>query len=170
MRRALAPVTVLLIVTVALVGVGRAASAVPYGTTKAGLAVIDPGPCTGTEFAKTSGHDFAPGELVTFSGQGTTLGSTHADSRGNVEFDVSVAGVPAGTYVVQAVGASGRSASTNVVLQQSSCGHQTVTSSGGDSGLAFTGVAALALGVIAVILLVSGVGLIVAGRRRSDVS
>jgi hypothetical protein len=41
MRRPLAPVAVLIIATVALVGVGRAASAAPYGTTKAALAVID---------------------------------------------------------------------------------------------------------------------------------
>jgi hypothetical protein len=170
MRRGLAPVAVLIIVMVALVGAGRAASAAPYGTTKAGLAVISPGPCTGTEFAKTFGHDFVPGELVTVSRQGTTLGSTHADNHGKFEFEVSVAGLPAGTYVVQAVGASGRSASVNLVLQQSNCGHKTVTSSGGGGGLAFTGVPALALGGIAAILLVGGVGLIIAGRRRSNVS
>ena len=171
MRRALAPVVVLVIVMVALVRFGRAASAAPYGTTKAGLAVIDPGPCTGTAFAKTFGHDFVPGELVTLSRQGTTLGSTHADSEGNFEFDVTVAGVPAGTYVVRATGASGRTATVNVVLQQSNCGHKAVPpSSGGGGGLAFTGVPALALGGIAAILLVGGVGLIMAGRRRGNLS
>jgi hypothetical protein len=170
MRRALAPVAVLIIVMVALVGVGRAASAAPYGTTKAGLAVIDPGPCTGTAFAKTFGHDFIPGELVTLSRGGTTIGTTNADSQGNFEFDVTVAGVPPGTYVVRATGASGRTASEIVVLQQSNCGHATVTHNNGGGGLAFTGVPALALGGIAAILLVGGVGLIMAGRRRSHVS
>jgi hypothetical protein len=168
MRRALAPVAVLIIVMVALLGVGRAASAAPYGTTTAGLAVIDPAPCTGTAFANTFGHDFVPGEQVMLSQQGTVLGTTNADSQGNFEFDVSVAGLSAGTYAVTAIGASGRTASVNFVVQANSCDLATVAQNSG--GLALTGVRAVALGGIAAILLVGGIGLIMAGRRRRNVS
>jgi len=134
-----------------------------------GSSVSDQTPSAGSSFT-VSGSGFNAGEKVTIvlSG-GASLGTATADSSGAFSFSVKLPSGVTGAQTIVFTGAtSGKTSSQAITV-----GALAFTSAGGSTKtggtLAFTGAAVMAIGSLAVLLVLGGGLMMLAGRRRKSV-
>jgi uncharacterized iron-regulated membrane protein len=150
---------------VALAGPASAA----YPPTPPATTVGDQTPSAGSSFM-VSGTGFGAGEKVTIvlSG-GASLGTATADANGAFSFSVTLPSGVSGAQTIVFTGAtSGKTSSQAITV-----GALAFTSAGGSTKtggtLAFPGAAVMAIGSLALLLVLGGGLMMLAGRRRKAV-
>lgn len=111
-----------------------------------------------------TGSNFVPNEGITLTlhSAPVTLATTTASTSGSFSVTVTIpAGTDPGAHTILASGATGDSATTNIVVTGAVSSTATVT-----SGLAFTGADIAAVSAVGAIALGLGGMLIMSGRRR----
>ena len=166
-KRLRAPLIVLFGVIMAVVAFALPANAAPY-TTQPATSVSNQSPAAGSSLT-FCGQGFVPGETVKITlDNGIAYPSVTADTSGSFCTTIVLgATLTAGTHTLTATGAtSGRTSSSTIqVLGESASGAPT-NAGLGNSGLAFTGANAIGIGALGGLLLLGGVAMVLAGKRR----
>jgi len=118
------------------------------------------------EKVKVSGIHYCPNEDVDITIAGQHVGTGHTDGNGTFDPHVTVPG-PAGDKQVCGIGASGLSSDQDCLIidvRAKGTTNQPATTGGG--GTAMTGVEIALLGVLALVLVLAGVGMTTLGRHR----
>ena len=158
-KRLRAPLVVMLGVFMTIAAFAGPASAAPY-TTQPTVSVSDQTPAAGSSIT-FCGQGFLPGETVTIVlDENTEYPSAVADTSGAFCTTVVLGASLTGTHTLTATGLpSGRTASIKINVLG-------VTANAAPTGLAFTGAAVIGIGALGGLLLVGGVMMVFAGRRR----
>jgi hypothetical protein len=159
-KRLGAPLIVVFGIIAAMVAFAVPADAAPY-TTQPTTSVSNQTPAAGSAVT-FCGQGFLPGETVSIAlDNGTRYPSVTTDTSGAFCSTVVLGATLTGTHVLTATGqTSGRTSSTEIRVAG-------VSASGGTTGgLAFTGAAVIGIGALGGLLLVGGVTMLLAGRRR----
>ena len=158
-------------VLIAVLGVMFAAVALAgpasaYGS-PVGSSVSDQTPAAGSSFT-VRGTGFAAGEKVTIKlSSGASLGTATADSSGAFSFSVKLPSGVTGAQTIVFTGATSGKTSSQAITVGAVSASTGSTATGGT--LAFTGAAVMALGSLAILLVVGGGLMMLAGRRRKSV-
>ena len=167
-KRLRAPLIVMFGVIMSVFAFAMPANAVGYVTQPA-TSVSNQSPAAGSSLT-FCGQGFVPGEAVKITlDNSIAYPSVTTDTSGNF-CTVIVLGtsLTAGTHTLTANGAtSGRTSSSTIqVLGVSANNAPTNTAGLGNTGLAFTGANAIGIGALGGLLLLGGVAMVVAGKRR----
>ena len=161
-KRLRAPLIVMFGVIMAVVAFATPANAQPY-TTQPATSVSNQSPAAGSSLT-FCGQGFLPGETVTITlDHSVSYPSATTDTSGNFCATIVLgATLTAGTHTLTATGVtSGRTSGTTIQVLGASASAAPTT-----SGLAFTGANAISIGALGGLLLLGGVAMVVAGRRR----
>jgi hypothetical protein len=157
------------IAAVVALGLGVATPAFAYGPNAASIttstSTIGPG---GT--VTVVGSSFVPGETITLVLHSTpvTLGTTTADPSGSFSANVTIpSDTPAGAHTVIATGSTGDSSTTDLTVTGAT---PSVAVAVATPDLPFTGADIAAVSSVGAIALALGGMLLLAGRRRRQVS
>jgi hypothetical protein len=150
-------------VIMAVVAFATPANAAGYATQTV-TSVSNQSPTAGSSLT-FCGQGFLPGETVTIAlDNSTTYPSVTTDTSGNF-CTVIVLGtsLTAGTHTLTATGAtSGRTSNSAIQVLGVSANSAPIN----QAGLAFTGANAIGIGALGGLLLLGGIAMVVAGKRR----
>ena len=157
------PLIVMFGVIMAMVAFATPANAADYATQPT-TSVSNQSPTAGSNLT-FCGQGFLPGETVAITlDNGTKYPSVVADTSGAFCTVVVLGASLTGTHTLTATGlTSGRTSSTTIQVRGVSANAAPTPA---ESGLAFTGANAIAIGGLGGLLLLGGGALVIAGRRR----